>query len=153
MINIRSARKDEVQKLQDLNDEVFIDNSKYDPDLKVDWAQSSVGKNYFTELVNNPDALCLIAEENNVLVGYIASGPKEINYRNSKYIEIENMGISPQHRSKGIGSQLIEKVIELAKEKGFQKVFVNTYFGNTKAIDFYERNGFNKIDVSLEKNI
>jgi hypothetical protein len=36
MINIRPTEKDEVQKLQDLNDEVFVDNYKYDSDLKID---------------------------------------------------------------------------------------------------------------------
>lgn len=153
MVNIRQAEKDEVQKLQDLNDEVFVDNHKYDPDLKMDWAQSLVGKNYFTELLNSPEAICLIAEENNTPVGYIAAAPKELSYRLSKYIEIENMGVSPSYRSKGIGSQLIEKVLELAKKKGFQKVYVNTYSDNIKAIDFYEKSGFNKTDVSLEKDI
>ncbi len=153
MINIRLVRKDEVKKLQDLNDEVFVDNSQYDPDLKVDWAQSPVGKEYFTEVVNNPEAICLIAEENDVPMGYVAAGPKVIDYRNSKYIEIENMGVSPAYRSLGLGSKLIEKVIELAKEKGFQKVFVNTYIANVKAVNFYEKNGFNKIDVSLERSI
>lgn len=153
MISIRPARKDEIQKLQDLNDQVFVHNSEYDPDIKIDWAQSPVGKSYFTEVVNNPEEICLIAEENDIPVGYIAAGPKEFDYRNSKYIEIENMGVSPEHRSKGIGAQLIKKIIELAKEKGYQKVFVNSYSGNTKAVEFYERNGFNKIDISLEKSI
>ena len=153
MINIRPAEKDEVQKLQNLNDEVFVDNHKYDPDLKMDWAQSSVGKNYFTDLLNNPEAICFIAEEGDIPVGYIAAAPKDIDYRLSKYIEIENMGVSPSHRSKGIGSMLIEKVLELAREKGFQKAYVNAYSDNIKAIDFYEKSGFKKIDVSLERGI
>ena len=45
MVTIRKARKNEVKKLQNLNDEIFIDNQKYDPDLKMDWSQSIEGKN------------------------------------------------------------------------------------------------------------
>lgn len=150
---IRHARKNEVKTLQNLNDEVFIDNYKYDPDLKRDWAQSEIGKDYFTGILNNPRAICLIAEENNKPVGYIAAAPKEVSYRLSKYIEIENMGICPNYRSKGIGSQLIEKCLKLAKEKGYQKAYVNSYFENSKAIKFYENRGFKKIDISLEKDI
>ena len=153
MINIRLAKKDEVQKLQDLNDEVFVDNYKYDSDLKIDWAQSTVGKDYFTGLLNNPESICLIAEEDNTPVGYIAAGPKDFDYRLSKCIEIENMGIVPNYRLKGISSRLIEKVLELAKGRGFQKVYVNTYIENERAINFYEKSGFKKIDVSLERNI
>jgi len=49
-------------KLQKLNDEVFADNAKYDPDLKLDWAVSSKGQEYFQKLVNNPDHICFVAE-------------------------------------------------------------------------------------------
>ncbi len=152
-MTIRVARKDEVRVLQDLNDDVFVDNHKYDPDLKKDWAQSEAGREYFTGALNNPEAVCLVAEENGKQVGYLVAAPKNFGYRLSKYIEIENMGVSPDFRSKGIGVQLVDKCLELAKKKGYQKVYVNAYFENTKAIAFYEKCGLKKIDVSLERNI
>lgn len=96
-INIRFARADEVKTLQDLNDEVFVDNHKYDPDLRMDWAQSEDGgKKYFTELLNDKNAICLIAEVENKPVGYLAANLKVISYRMSKCIELENMGGKPQ---------------------------------------------------------
>jgi ribosomal protein S18 acetylase RimI-like enzyme len=147
------VKKDEVQKLQDLNDEVFTDNSKYDADLKIDWAQSETGKKYFTEVLEDIESICMLAEDEDKPVGYIVAVPKEFGYRLSKYIEIENMGVSPDYRSKGVGTQLIEKVLGLAKEKGFQKVYVSSYSDNVKAIDFYQRNGFTKIDVGFERKI
>jgi len=152
-MTIRAARKNEVKILQDLNDEVFVDNHKYDPDLKMDWAQSKAGKKYFTNILNNTNAICLVAEEGGVPVGYIAAASKEFGYRLSKYIEIENMGVSPKYRSKEIGSKLMVECLKIAKEKGFQKVYVNSYSKNTKAVKFYEKTGFKKIDTSLEKNI
>lgn len=153
MVNIRFARKDEIEDLQNLNDEVFIDNHKYDSDLDMNWAKSEKGKKYFTELLNNPTSCCLIAEEHGQKVGYIAAALKPISYRKSKYIEIENMGVIPEYRSKGIGTKLIEECLKWAKSKGFQKAYVNSYFGNTRAILFYKRSGFSEIDISLEKSI
>lgn len=152
-MNIRIARKEEVKILQNLNDEVFIDNHKYDIDLKMDWAQSVTGRKYFTKVLNNSQAICLIAEEDRKVMGYLVAAPKEFGYRLSKYIEIENMGVSPNYRSKGIGISLLNKCVEIAKQRGFQKVYVNSYFENTKAIAFYEKCGLKKIDISLEKNI
>lgn len=152
-MNIRPAREDEAAVLQSLNEEVFIDNYKYDPDLKADWAQSEKGRDYFTKILSNPEAICLIAEEGGITVGYIAAAPKEFGYRNSKYLEIENMGVIPDFRSKGVGRELVGKCVEIAKQKGYQKVYVNSYSENVRAINFYEKSGFKKIDVSLEKDI
>lgn len=45
-MNIRQARKDEIEKLQKLNEEVFIDNQKYDSDLRMDWSMSDLGKKF-----------------------------------------------------------------------------------------------------------
>ena len=104
-------------------------------------------------MLNNPEAICLIAEENSEPIGYLVASPKEFGYRLSKYIEIENMGVSPNFRSKGIGTQLINKCLEIAKGKGYQKVYVNAYYENTKSIAFYEKCGLKKIDIALEKDI
>lgn len=151
-IIIRPARTDEVKTLQDLNDEVFIDNYKYDPDLRLDWAQSDDGgKEYFTELLANKDSLCIIAEVEGRPVGYLAASQKIISYRKSSCIELDNMGVIPAFRSMGIGTKLIQHLYSMAREQGYQRVYVNAYFHNTKAIEFYKRNGFSEIDISLEK--
>jgi len=153
VVNIRSANKNEVKDLQGLNNEVFLDNQKYDSDLDMNWPQSDKGKEYFTKLLHNPSACCLIAEENGRKIGYIAAGPKVITYRKSKYMEIENMGVIPEYRSKGIGTMLINECLKWAKSQRFQKVFVNAYFDNRMAVKFYKKNGFSKIDVSLERDL
>lgn len=150
---IREARKDEVAKLQQLNEEVFVDNQKYDSDLFLGWSKSNKGKKYFENLLNNPNSCCLFAEIDGKLVGYIAIGHKKMGYRKSKYLEIENIGVNPAYRSKGIGALLIKKSLEWAKKRKFQKVYVNSYFENSKAINFYQRNGFKEIDIGLEMKI
>lgn len=151
MITIRPATKNEVKTLQDLNNEVFIDNQKYDEDLDMDWAQSEKGKEYFTKLLNNVESICLIAEDGDMKIGYLVAAPKIVSYRKSKYIEIENVGVIPAYRSKGIGTQLMQECLKIAKSRGFQKAFVIAYFNNTKAVKFYKRKDFAEIDVSLER--
>lgn len=152
-MNIRLANTNDVKILQKLNDEIFVDNSMYDPDIKVDWAKSEAGEKYFTEVVNSVDSICLIAEENGSPIGYINAAPKEFDYRHKKYIEVQNMGVSPTYRSKGLGTKLMTECLRLAKEKGFQKVYVVSYYANNKAVSFYKKNGFSKIDTGLEKDL
>jgi ribosomal protein S18 acetylase RimI-like enzyme len=153
-ITIRPARRNEVKVLQDLNDEIMVDNPKYDSDLRLEWAQAEDGgKKYYTELVNNPEAICLLAEVKGRIAGYVAAAPKEYSYRKSRYIEIENIGVTPEFRASGVGSSLIDACLQIARIRGFQKAYVTSYFQNTGAISFYKRSGFGEIDISLEKEL
>ncbi len=132
---------------------MFIDNAQYDSDMKLGWPFSENGKKYFTHMVTSADAICLIAEDGVKKVGYLAASPKVMDFRNSRYIEIENMGVIPEYRSHGIGKLLVQKCFELAKERGFQKVYVLSYAKNVKALAFYEKNGLTPIDIGLEKEL
>lgn len=153
MIILREAQKNDLQKLQYLDDEVFIDNQTYDNDLDMNWAMSEKGKTYFSNLLKDPNSYCLLATDNEKAVGYIVCLPKDFGYRKSKCVEIGNMGVSPDYRSKGIGSMLIKKGIEWAKKKGYKKIYASSYSNNQKAILFYKKNGFSEIDLGLEQNL
>ena len=153
MITLREAQEDDLQKLQYLDDEVFIDNQKYDNDLDMDWAKSERGRQYFSDLLKDPNSYCLLAQDNGKPIGYLVCLPKNVNYRKNKCVEIGNMGISPKYRSQGIGSMLIKKTLEWAKSEGYQKMYVSSYFDNQKAIMFYKKNGFLEIDLGLEQDL
>lgn len=92
-MHIRKVKADEWSNLQVLNNEVFVDNAKYDSDLIEEWALSEAGKTYFQELVTDTQSVCFVAEDElGKLIGYLAASPKPISYRKSKYLEIDNMG-------------------------------------------------------------
>jgi len=152
-ITIKPATVTNVHNLQKINNESFVDNAKYDSDLVLDWADSQTGKDYFTKLVQDQTRLCLMAWDADKPVGYIACAPKTFGYRKSRYFEIADMGVIPDYRSQGIGQRLIKESTAYAKKLGYQKLFVNSYFQNTKAISFYKKCGFKEIDISLEQSI
>lgn len=153
-MHIRKVRQDEWPALQILNNAVFVDNIQYDPDLVADWAFSDAGKKYFQELVVDPESVCFVAEdESGSLVGYLAASARNFSYRKSKYLEVDNMGVLPEYRSQGIGVQLMSACKEWAENNGYDKIFVNSYSKNAKAIAFYKKCGFAEIDVSLEMDV
>lgn len=150
-MQIRKATKEEWSDLQVLNNEVFVDNAKYDPDIIEDWAFSDAGKKYFQDLVNDDESICFVAQnQSGKLVGYIAASPKPFSYRKSKYLEVDNMGVVPKYRSQGIGAKLMTECKNWARKNGYQKLYVNSYFRNKRAIAFYKNCGFGEIDTSLE---
>ena len=104
-------------------------------------------------MLTNPDSQCFVAEDSGVLVGYIVLSERFIDYRKSRCVEINDVGVTPAYQSKGIGSLLIQKAVEWAKEKGYQKMYVSCYFKNTRALSFYRRNGLTEIDLGLERDL
>lgn len=110
-MTIRPASSTEWQALQKLNDEVITDNAQYDDDIVLGWALSDEGKEYFQKIVQDPDNVCFVAEdEHGQLLGYIDASPKNFGYRKSRYLEIGDMGVKPEYRSQGIGSMLMKAV-------------------------------------------
>jgi aminoglycoside 3-N-acetyltransferase I len=153
MILMKKLEPNDIKMLQDLNYEVFKDNYLYDDDLDMDWTYSPKGEEYYKKLLKDPKAICLVAQQDEKPVGYIAGRKKDISYRKSNYCEIENMGVLKDYHRKGIGKMLVTEFIKIAKENGFQKLFVNSYSQNTRAIAFYKSLGLQEIDISLEKKI
>ncbi len=152
-ILIRQATIQDVPLLQKLNQEVFIEDFQYDNDLDMDWAMGEKGKNYFTKTVSSDESACFVAEIDNKAVGYLSIGYKSTPFRKSRYLEVENIGVSPGFRSQGIGAELIKKAKVWGKKHSFSRLFVNSYFDNSRAVEFYKRNGFAEIDLGLEMKI
>ncbi len=55
--------------------------------------------------------------------------------------EVRSLAVDPGHLRRGIGTALVEKAIEEAKEFGINRVFTLTY-----QVEFFEKLGFKVID-------
>ncbi len=150
-INIRPAVTSDWQTIQKLNNEVFQNDKENDPDIDLDWPYSEKGIAYYQKLAHGTYGHCLIAENDDTPVGYIALSIKNFGYRKSTYVEVENIGVSTEFRSKGIGKVLMDAASEWARQQDAQKLYVEAFWGNTKAVKYYKNNGFVEIGVQLEK--
>lgn len=61
-----------------------------------------------------------------------------------KYLEMDNVVVDENYRSKGIRKLLCDWCINKAKETNCKKVMLDAYIENEKAHHFYEREGFTK---------
>lgn len=52
------------------------------------------------------------------------------------------LAVIVEYQNKGIGSKLMEHFEEQAKKRGYERIIVNVYGNNTRAIKFYEKNGY-----------
>ncbi|PQA96883.1 GNAT family N-acetyltransferase [Chryseobacterium shigense] len=73
-----------------------------------------------------------------------------LHSNSSTELEIKNMAVAESYRSQGIGSILMDKAKEIAKEKRYTMLVVGTSDTGFQQIKFYEKNGF--IKKGLRKN-
>lgn len=70
-----------------------------------------------------------------------------------KYLEMDNVIIDENYRSKGIGKLLCDWCINKAKETNCKRVMLDAYLENEKAHQFYEREGFVKRGYHFIKEV
>lgn len=63
--------------------------------------------------------------------------------------ELVKMYLLPEVRGKGIGAALLNKCLETAKQKGFNKVYLESLPELNRAIAVYEKFGFKKLSGPL----
>jgi len=123
-IFIRKADINDIYRIQDLNKKclpIFYSSFEY------------------LTMIMMSEYIILIAELNNIIIGYLVGELSKENFH------ILSFGVDNLHRNKGIGAVIIKKLIDLIKNE-CQNITLYVHVENIKAINFYEKNGFEKIE-------
>ena len=101
------------------------------------------------ENLNTPNAICLVAEIDNVIIG--VASLHIIEKLTRKMGLIEDVAVDLKYRGKGIGKKLIQKLIVESKKQGCDKTVLNSTENN---VPFYEKIGFtvNELQMVLRNN-
>lgn len=87
----------------------------------------------------DPHNLYLGYEEEGTLLGYIGC------MLVLEEASINNYGVLPEHRRKGIGATLMEHLLSHCRKRDVEKVFLEVRISNQAAISLYKKFGFEKI--------
>ncbi|MGH3087688.1 MAG: GNAT family N-acetyltransferase [Rubrobacteraceae bacterium] len=129
------------------------DAGSRDPSVNLDWPEEE-GHEYFSALVSDEDCLCLLAESEEDVIGYLAGRMKPgDSLRPVRLAVLESMYVREDHRSLGVGAKLADEFFRWAESKGAERASVTTYAENERAIRFYGNFGFQPRRVSLEKSL
>ena len=130
-----------------MNIEIIDFEPKYRDDFKnlnVEWLEKYFEvEPYDKEVLSNPEKYILekggkifFAKLEDKIIGTVALMPKNSSF------ELTKMAVTEKIQSKGIGSLLMQKCIDEAKNLGLKEIFL---FSNTKldkAINLYKKEGF-----------
>ena len=89
--------------------------------------------------INNPDFYIIVALIEDKIVGTTT-----IYNENHNCLHILTMAVDPQFQKKGIGYNLLSYIHNIAREKKFQQISLESYKPLKKAIALYEKYGFKK---------
>ncbi|HZD04918.1 MAG TPA: ribosomal protein S18-alanine N-acetyltransferase, partial [Longimicrobiales bacterium] len=59
--------------------------------------------------------------------------------------ELANLAVRREHRGRGFGSRLLDRVLERARELGIRNLYLEVRVSNERAVGLYERRGFLEI--------
>jgi len=97
------------------------------------------------ELIENTNNKCFAAQFSNKLCGYVLGLGN--SFEKKKHVVNIVIGVLSDYQSLGIGSLLLNHLINSYKE--FKVFHLTVVESNTKAIAFYEKNGFKKSGAVL----
>lgn len=112
----------------------WLPNSFVNPELES--IRKPENKERFKQRLESKDGIFLLAEENNEIVG-VASGREYAGVCHLNFI-----GVKKEYRRKGVGSSLLNRFIEVAKERKAHKVLLHTSPNLLPAIKLYINSGF-----------
>lgn len=98
------------------------------------WSKDAIEKE-----MTNPVATYFVAEQDQEIIGYGGL------WLMADEAEIINIAVSPTCQGKGIGSQLLEALLNTAKSCDAIQVFLEVRASNKPALSLYKKHGFKEI--------
>lgn len=110
--------------------------------IKIQMSKEAFVSRFFGPEGNRLDT-SFIAIQKESPVGLVLGGIKE--YEGIKTMRCGTMAVDPEFRGKGISQKLMELHREEAVKHGCKQLFLEVIVGNDRAINFYNRLGYEKI--------
>ncbi len=129
MIRVRNMQHEDILAVFEIEKESF----------SVPWSVQS-----FEESLKQSYAIFLVAELEGCIVGYIGM------YQMGLEGDITNVAVLPQFRGTGIGTLLLESIIQKAKDVNIQDITLEVRESNRSAIGLYSKVGF--VSVGIRKD-
>jgi GNAT superfamily N-acetyltransferase len=140
-MNIRSAQNEDLETLLEMGKQLHLVEKKFEPLLT--FSSEEATQRYSRELIN-PNALLLLAEENQRPIGYLYAHAEKVEYlaTNQMECEIEVVFVFPEFRGRGVAQLLINRCIEWTKTKDVYRIKTGIYAQNTSSQSAFTKIGF-----------
>ncbi|EME31936.1 GCN5-related N-acetyltransferase (GNAT) family protein [Galdieria sulphuraria] len=102
------------------------------------------GERFYEEVLQAPPGLVKLAYYHDFLIGAYCCR-KEIGSDKQPKIYILTIGVLAPYRERGVGSQLLQQILQLPKTERFKditEIYAHVQTSNEAALGFYQKHGF-----------
>lgn len=103
----------------------------------------------FLANLNNPAVRYVVAEADAGPVGFLSCYVQRLLHHAGPVGEIQEMYVLPNWRSRGVGQQLVEHILAVARHESWVNLEVTSNRRRTRTHAFYERMGFVNSHIKL----
>ena len=148
---IREMRDNEKDLLQDfLYEAIFIPEGMEPPPKDI--IERPELKLYYEDFGSGEADHCFVAEDDGKVVGAVWTRIMEDYGHVDSQTPSFAISLIQEYRGKGIGTELLKKMLEHLKNQGFKKASLAVQKSNY-AVRMYEKVGFRKVDENNEEYI
>jgi ribosomal protein S18 acetylase RimI-like enzyme len=106
---------------------------------------------WLSNLLDNSQDLCLVAEESDQLVGFlIATVEREVPiYTLKKYAFVHDLWVEPKFRHAGVARQIVEAAIAHFTQLDVPQIRLDTSLANESARKLFEKCGFRVSTIEM----
>lgn len=152
---IKEVDHDDLQILKSISKETFIETFGADnteEDIESYLKENLTDKKLIKEL-SHPDSLFYVVEMDGRIVAYMKlnlnGAQTEEGYTNS--LEIQRIYVLKDYKNRSIGKSLMAKAFKEAESRKLDYIWLGVWEKNTKAVSFYEKQGFVMFDKHIFK--
>ena len=134
MAKVREAVPAEVERVLGMYEWLFAPPGSLPPRWDADRARAAIAG-----AIEDPEAVVLVAENRGALLG-LCTGYLDMNsVRFGPRCWVEDLAVSPDHRSQGVGKALLDAAKNWARQRGATHLELDSGEARADAHRFYER--------------
>lgn len=150
-IRVGRAEAADVDALADMWVALAVDQRSYQSHLQADENRGRIREAMARHVVTDG---VRVARVDGDIVGFVMYGLERGDFAQDETRGVvRNLYVKPDHRSRGIGSRLLETAESALREAGATRVSLEAMAENDRARSFYERHGYAVHRVELEKAV
>jgi len=134
-LSIRKMELNDLPAVFELGQELFTADKS--PTLYRSWDD-----NELLQLFESRDELCLVAEAQGRVVGFVLGSLMDKPRSAWRYGWLEWLGVEPAYHRRGVGKRLLNQLTELLVEREARIMLVDTDEHNLGALAFFRESGF-----------